>query len=55
MGVGVVVGVAVVVVVLEAMQGEVVVGCSFCVVMRATGKSFYQQKRLQRSSYLDPH
>ena len=30
---------------MEAMQGEIVVGCSFCVVMGATRKSFYHQKR----------
>ena len=44
----------VVVVVVEAMQGEVVLGCSFCVVMGATRKSFYDQKRFHGSIFLDP-
>ena len=52
--VGGVVGVVGVVVVPEARQGEVVVGCSFCVVMGATRKSFYNQKRFHGSIFFDP-
>ena len=39
--------------VVEAMQGEVVVGCSACVVMGAARKCFHQQKRFHVSIFLD--
>ena len=52
---GVVAVVAVVVVgVVEAMQGEVVVGWSFCVVMGATRKRFHHRKRFHGSIFFDP-
>ena len=44
----------VLVVVVEAMQGEVVVGCLFCVVTGAIRKSFYHKKRFHGSILLDP-
>ena len=54
MVVGGMVRVVVVVVVVEAKQGEVVVGCSLCVVMGATRKSVYHQKRFHGCIFFDP-